>query len=576
MIVLLDVKIVLSTLLYQPSLFLVYFFSIDPNFVRFNTSCEYDDTGRVKKLTEVMQVKDNATESDYSKINETKVKEYTYDLFGRLLSEKITVNGSVVDNNAYTYSASTGRLSSVNMRGFTRSISYDGCGRYKSSVVSGTPFVSFGYTYDDYGNRKTKGYAPSGSTLEQYAWSRGHLLGGITFYDGSSTSYTYGYDGIRTKKVGGGVTSEYYYDGYKILGEDRSDGKKIRYLYDADGICGIRYYNGKAWGTYTFVKDIFGSVVMLKDSMGVPVARYEYDLYGNVTVTSVHKEVVSEDNGDIGELNPIRWRGHYYDGESGYYYIDGRYYDPWEGIYLDAIDIPTAISEMYLDRNGIMCDNILEFIVSAYTITTDLSRDPNTPEEEAEEGMPWWQWLIGGLIIAALAIATIVTGGASAGVAGFIVAGAFKGAVAGAISGALISGTIGGISSALSGDGFFSGFIDGAASGFMFGAIMGGITGAIGSGIRVIKAAKMWQAGTSYRTSTPFKTMVHHYKIHGDGFGNIVNYIKQASNFAIRNANSLSFVARNPALSPHWTWIGKAGINGHFTSIGKILTFWMK
>ena len=75
MIVLLDVKIVLSTLLYQPSLFLVYFFSIDPNFVRFNTSCEYDDTGRVKKLTEVMQVKDNATESDYSKINETKFKD---------------------------------------------------------------------------------------------------------------------------------------------------------------------------------------------------------------------------------------------------------------------------------------------------------------------------------------------------------------------------------------------------------------------------------------------------------------------------------------------------------------------
>ena len=222
MIVLLDVKIVLSTLLYQPSLFLVYFFSIDPNFVRFNTSCEYDDTGRVKKLTEVMQVKDNATESDYSKINETKVKEYTYDLFGRLLSEKITVNGSVVDNNAYTYSASTGRLSSVNMGGFTRSISYDGCGRYKSSVISGTPFVSFGYTYDGYGNRKTKGYATSGSTLEQYTWSRGHLLGGITFYDGSSTSYTYGYDGIRTKKVGGGVTSEYYYDGKKLLGEDRS------------------------------------------------------------------------------------------------------------------------------------------------------------------------------------------------------------------------------------------------------------------------------------------------------------------------------------------------------------------
>ncbi|HIW55835.1 MAG TPA: hypothetical protein H9686_02460, partial [Firmicutes bacterium] len=187
----------------------------------------------------------------------------------------------------------------------------------------------------------------------------------------------------------------------------------------------------------------------------------------------------------------------------------------------------------------------------------------------------WLQWLLGGVVIVGLGIATIATGGAAAGVAGFIVTSAFKGAVIGAVSGTLVSGTISGVVSATSGDSFWNGFVDGAANGFMYGAIIGGITGAISSGVQVANAAKMWQAGTSLRTSTPFKTMVHHYKIHGKGFGNIINYTKQASNFAIRNANSLSFVARNPALTPHWTWIGKVGMNGHFTSVGKILTFWM-
>ena len=43
----------------------------------------------------------------------------------------------------------------------------------------------------------------------------------------------------------------------------------------------------------------------------------------------------------------------------------------------------------------------------------------------------WAMWVIGGVVIAGLAIATIATGGAAGGVAGFILAGALKGAVVG-------------------------------------------------------------------------------------------------------------------------------------------------
>jgi RHS repeat-associated protein len=59
-----------------------------------------------------------------------------------------------------------------------------------------------------------------------------------------------------------------------------------------------------------------GDVVALKDSNGKVVNRYSYDVWGNLTSS---QETVE---------NPIRSRGEYYDSESGFYYLRGRYYDP--------------------------------------------------------------------------------------------------------------------------------------------------------------------------------------------------------------------------------------------------------
>ena len=124
------------------------------------------------------------------------------------------------------------------------------------------------------------------------------------------------------------------------------------------------------------------------------------------------------------------------------------------------------------------------------------------------------------------------------------------------------------------------GFATGAANGFMSGAIIGGITGAISSTVQVLNAAKMWQSGTSFRTSTPFKTMKHHYKTHviNEGFSkgnNIVKYTRDAVRFMNRNAASLKYqVPHNIGLQPFWTVIDKVGMNGQFSSAGKIITFW--
>lgn len=50
------------------------------------------------------------------------------------------------------------------------------------------------------------------------------------------------------------------------------------------------------------------------------IINYEYDAWGNV--------VSIGGNADIANLNPIRYRGYYYDTETGFYYLNSRYYDP--------------------------------------------------------------------------------------------------------------------------------------------------------------------------------------------------------------------------------------------------------
>lgn len=116
----------------------------------------------------------------------------------------------------------------------------------------------------------------------------------------------------------------------------------------------------------------------------------------------------------------------------------------------------------------------------------------------------------------------------------------------------------------------------------MSGAIMGGIFGAISSYKEVASVAKYWAVGTSKDTSTPIRTLGHHYKRHvvEEGFktgNNVIKYTYDAVNFANRNAAVLKFVVpTKQGLQPYWRFLGKVGMNGEFASSGKILTFWYR
>ena len=65
---------------------------------------------------------------------------------------------------------------------------------------------------------------------------------------------------------------------------------------------------------------VLGDVVGIYNTSGTKVGGYVYDAWGNCTITI-------NTNG-IATLNPIRYRGYYYDTETGLYYLNARYYSP--------------------------------------------------------------------------------------------------------------------------------------------------------------------------------------------------------------------------------------------------------
>lgn len=59
---------------------------------------------------------------------------------------------------------------------------------------------------------------------------------------------------------------------------------------------------------------------------------------------------VTNDTASIGYVNPIRYRGYYYDNETGFYYLQSRYYDPYVGRFL------SADSQLNIGEGPLGCD----------------------------------------------------------------------------------------------------------------------------------------------------------------------------------------------------------------------------
>lgn len=145
--------------------------------------------------------------------------------------------------------------------------------------------------------------------------------------NGTNLSFTYDSEGIRTSKTVGSTTTQYLINGTQILAQ-KTGSTILSFFYDQQG-----NRVGMADGSnnfYYYLYNIQGDVVALADaSTGKLVATYTYDAWGKCTVTNASGYT-------IGTQNPFRYRGYYYDTETGLYYLNSRYYDPEVGRLLNA------------------------------------------------------------------------------------------------------------------------------------------------------------------------------------------------------------------------------------------------
>ena len=124
------------------------------------------------------------------------------------------------------------------------------------------------------------------------------------------------------------MTHNYLYASGQLLRETYGS-NTLDFFYDANGYPYALKYNGT---TYYYITNLQGDVMYLIDANENTVASYEYDPYGNMVSAT----------GTMAEINPLRYRGYYYDAELGMYYLQSRYYDPQICKFINADDFSMA------------------------------------------------------------------------------------------------------------------------------------------------------------------------------------------------------------------------------------------
>ena len=286
---------------------------------------------------------DTITENGY-------IYTYTYDAVGNITaySKKNALTDEVVENYVYQYD-SKNQLTYVG-KDLTSgtSYTYDANGNILTKTDhSNNKTITYGYTDPTWADLLTSyngqaiSYDEIGNPLEYhngtamtFEWSEGRRLS-VVYKGDTFLCYGYDQDGNRTsKQQSTGLTLYSSVDG-KMYGE-------VTFAYDGSGTNYIHYYyddNDRIYGfsyngtQYYYQFNLQGDVTGIYDSDGQLVVEYKYDAWGKVL--SVTGTLASS----IGQINPIRYRSYYYDNETGFYYLNSRYYDSEVGRFINADNV---------------------------------------------------------------------------------------------------------------------------------------------------------------------------------------------------------------------------------------------
>lgn len=146
----------------------------------------------------------------------------------------------------------------------------------------------------------------------------------------STAEYVYDALGRRMAKVVDGVFTYYVYNTFYQVLEERDAGNQLlaRYTYGAGIDEPLTMERGGS--TYTYHRDVLGSITEVTNTSGSLVERYEYDVYGTASIFDSSGTPLTASA--IG--NPYLFTARRYDPESSNYYYRARMYSPVLGRFL--------------------------------------------------------------------------------------------------------------------------------------------------------------------------------------------------------------------------------------------------
>ncbi|MBQ8947658.1 MAG: RHS repeat-associated core domain-containing protein [Lachnospiraceae bacterium] len=184
-----------------------------------------------------------------------------------------------------------------------------------------------------------------------------------------------------------------------------------------------------------------GDVAAIYTATGTLVGTYEYDPYGRLL--SETSNLAFDDSENILHKNPFRYRGYYYDSETGWYYLQSRYYDPEVKRFINA-------DSTNLLTTG--CSNLMQYNLFMYC-----NGDPINQKDEYGH-MPY--------LLFAVAVGAVsgFIGQCFTDIVAYAKSGGEYQFSPEAYAGAIVGGAAGGAALALSGDPTIANFVTGAAT----------------------------------------------------------------------------------------------------------------
>lgn len=258
---------------------------------------------------------------------------YSYDTLNRLVQEQFSEITNDESNNSYTdfytFDEYDNRLSKTVQKGqntITTNYQYDTANKLLSENSSNGK--QFTYNYDNSGNLLSKSSVNETGTselIESYTYDDFNRL--CTIKKNNETySYIYDGSGKRIQKNSSETQLQEFWNNGKIIFENeqlQSESKQEQtyhsYIFDNDLIA----VASEGALTNLAITDVHGDTVKLVSAETPINSEYHYDAFG-IQFSESTPEV----------FNPYQYNGKYSDGETGFYYLNARYYNPEIGRFM--------------------------------------------------------------------------------------------------------------------------------------------------------------------------------------------------------------------------------------------------